>query len=127
MNLTPDTETRGMKAYEQARAFERLRTWRLPVTFAIFPLLGLLTGILLWRTNHTTMAWINFIMAAFLAWLSQFQWKQLVARHARNLRLLAQLKDEYGNRLPWVQMENHFAALEELKRELAEDPDARKR
>lgn len=127
MNPTPDTEARGMKAYEQAHAFERMRTWRLPVTFAIFPLVGFLSGILLWRTDHTTLAWINFVMATFLSWASHFQWKQLVTRHARNLRLLAQLKDEYGDQLPWVQMENHFAALEELKRELAEDRDAGKR
>ena len=52
--------------------------------------------------------------------MGRFQWKQLAARHARNLRLLAELKAEYGEQLPWVQVEKHFAALEELKREIAE-------
>src|SRR5450631_3290122 len=120
MNLTPETEARGMKAYEQVLAFERLRSWRLPATFTIFPLLGFLAGALLWATQHTTLAWLDFIVAAFLAWMARFQWKQLVARHARNMRLLAELKAEYGEQLPWVQVENHFAALEVLKREIAE-------
>jgi signal transduction histidine kinase len=120
MNLTPDTEARGMRAYEQVLAFERLRSWRLPLTFVLFPLVGFLAGGLLWATQHFTLAWLDFILAAILAWLARFQWKQLVARHARNLRLLAELKAEYGEKLPWVQVEKHFAALEELKREIAE-------
>jgi len=120
MNLTPETEARGMKAYEQMLAFERLRSWRLPLTFVFFPLMGFFAGALLWATHHETLAWLNFIIAAFLAWLARFQWKQLVARHARNQRLLAELRAEHGEKLPWVQVEKHFAALEELKREIAE-------
>lgn len=124
MNLTPDTEARGMKAYEQMLAFERLRSWRHPLTFIFFPLVGFFAGALLWATQHPALAWLNFIMAVMLAWLARFQWKQLVARHARNLRLLAELKAEHGEQLPWVQVENHFAALEELKREIAEGKGA---
>ena len=120
MSLTTDTEARGMKAYEQVLAFERLRTWRLPVTFTLFPLLGFFAGGMLWVTQHHALAWVNFVAAVFLVWMARFQWKQLVARHARNQRLLAQLKEEYGNQLPWIQVEEHFAKLEELKREIAE-------
>lgn len=109
-----------MKAYEQARAFERLRSWRLPVTFAAFALIPALSGVLMWSLGHTTMAWLNFGVAVFLAWMGQFQWKQLRARYARNLRLLAEMKAEYGDQLPWIQVEKHFAALAELKREMSE-------
>src|SRR5450755_1621386 len=116
MELTPDIEARGMKAYEQARAFERLRSWRLPLTFIVFALVPALSGALMWSLGHTTMAWLNFFVAVVLAWLGRFQWKQLRARHARNLRLLAELKAEYGDELPWIQVENHFAALELLRR-----------
>jgi len=35
--------------------------------------------------------------------------------------LLAKLEATYGDALPWVQVENHFAALEELKREIAKE------
>jgi signal transduction histidine kinase len=118
MALSPDMEARGMKAYEQARAFERLRTWRLPLTFIVFALVPALSGAWMWALGHTLMAWLNFGAALFLAWMGQFQWKQLRARHAQNLRLLAELKAEYGDELPWVRVENHFAALEKLKREM---------
>lgn len=121
MKLSPETEARGMRAYEQTRAFERLRSWRLPLTFVMFALVPALSGALMWSSGHTTLAWLNFIAAILLAWMGRFQWKQLRARHARNLRLLAELKAEYGDQLPWIQVENHFAALEELKREIAEE------
>jgi hypothetical protein len=77
-------------------------------------------GAAAWTTDHHPLAWVNFIAAILLAWMARFQWKQLAARHANNLRLLANLKAEYGEELPWVQVENHFAQLEKLKREIAE-------
>jgi hypothetical protein len=121
MALTPEIEARGMKAYEQARAFERLRSWRLPLTFIVFALAPALSGAWMWATGHAILAWLNFAAAILLSWLGRFQWKQLRARHARNLRLLGELRAEYGDQLPWVQVENHFAALEQLRRELAEE------
>jgi len=123
MKPTAEVEARGMKAYEQARAFERLRTWRLPLSFAVFALIPALSGAWMWTLGHTTMAWLNFIAAVLLAWMGRFQWKQLKARYARNLRLLAELKAEYGDELTWIQVEKHFAELEKLKRELADSGD----
>ena len=125
MKPTPDMEARGMKAYEQTRAFERLRSWRLPLTFTICAVIPALSGAWMWALGHTILAWVNFAVAVVLAWLARFQWKQLVRRHARNLRLLADMKAEYGDQLPWVQVENHFAALEALQRELAEGSERR--
>jgi hypothetical protein len=126
MALTSEDEARGMRAYEQARAFERLRSWRLPLSFAVFALIPALSGAWMWAIGHTLMAWLNFLAAVFLAWMGRFQWKQLRARYARNLRLLAELKAEYGDQLPWIQVENHFAELEKLKREIAENSDGRR-
>jgi len=114
-----------MKAYEQARAFERLRSWRLPLTFIVFAVVPVMSGAWMWALGQMTLAWLNFAAAILLAWLGRFQWKQLVARHARNLRLLVELKAEYGEQLPWVQVENHFAELEKLKRELADESNGR--
>jgi hypothetical protein len=121
MKPSADEEARGLRAYEQARAYERLRTWRLPVMFILFALLPWASGVLSWATGHFTMAWINFGAAAFVTWLVQFQWRQLRARHGRNLRLLGQLESQYGEQLPWVQVEKHFADLEKLKREIEQD------
>ena len=125
MALNSDDEARGMKAYEQARAFERLRSWRLPLMYTVFALIPALSGAWMWVLNHTILAGLNFLAAVLLAWLGRFQWKQLRARHARNLRLLAELKAEYGDELPWIQMENHFAELEKFKREIADSREGR--
>ncbi len=122
---TPEVEAKGLKAYEQARAFERLRSWRLPLSFIVFALVPALSGAWMWALGHTALAWLNFAAAILLAWMGRFQWKQLLARHARNLRLLAEMKAEYGDQLPWVQVENHFAELEKLKREIAENAEGR--
>ena len=104
-----------MKAYEQARAFERLRSWRLPLTYTVFALIPALIGAAMWATGHTMPASFNFLAAVVLAWLGRSQWKTLCARHAENLRLLAELEKMYGEELPWIAVENHFAALEVLR------------
>ena len=114
-----------MKAYEQARAFERLRSWRLPLTFIVFALIPAVSGAVMWAMGHTVLAWLNFAVAVFLAWMGRFQWKQLSARYARNRRMLAEMKAEHGDQLPWIQVENHFAELEKLKREIAENSEGR--
>jgi signal transduction histidine kinase len=116
MALNSDDEARGMKAYEQARAYERLRSWRLPLSFVLFAMVPALSGAWMWSIGQTSLAWLNFFAAVGLAWMGRFQWKQLRARHARNLRLLAELEAEYGDQLPWIQVEKHFAELEKLKR-----------
>ena len=118
MALSAEDEARGMKAYEQARAFERLRTWRLPLTFTVFALIPALSGAWVWVTGHTTLAGFNFAAAVFLAGMGWLQWKRLLARHGRNVHLLAEMKKEHGDTLPWIQVENHFAELEKLKREM---------
>ena len=116
MALTPEIEARGMKAYEQARAFERLRSWRLPVCYAVFVLVPALIGAAMWALGHILMAGFSFLAGVLLAWLVWWQWRTLCARHAGNLRLLAELEKTYGDELPWVEMENHFAELEKLRR-----------
>ncbi len=125
MKPTPETEARGMKTYEQARAFERLRTWRLPVSFTSCAVVPAVSGVWMLVLGHMILMVLNFAIAIFLAWIGWFQWKRLLARYARNLRLLAQLKAEHGDALPWVQVENHLAEMEKLKRELAEESRTR--
>jgi uncharacterized membrane protein len=121
MNLTPEDEALGLKAYEQARAFERLRSWRLPLSFTVCAVVPALCGAWMWQLGHMKLTVLNLACAALLAWMGWAQWKRLLARYARNLRLLAQLKAEHGDTLPWVKVENHFAELERLRQELAEE------
>ena len=120
MPLTPDTEASGLKAYEQARAFERLRSWRLPLSYGVFVLVPVLSGAGMLALGHPVLATASFAAAVAFGWISWSHWKQLRARYARNVRLLATLKAQFGDELPWIQVENHFAALERLKVEMAE-------
>ena len=125
MALTPDTEASGLKAYEQVRAFERLRSWRLPLSYGVFVLVPVVSGAGMLALEHPLSATASFAAAGLFGWISWSHWKQLRARYARNVRLLAGLKAEYGEELPWIQVENHFAALERLKREMAESGNRR--
>jgi hypothetical protein len=121
MKVPPEVEMQGLMAYEQVGAFERLRLWRLPVSYAILALIPVLTGFAMWRLGDETMAALSFLTAIFFAVCAGVHWLNLKARHAKNVALLAKLKEEYGDKLPWVEMENHFAAVEQLKRDLAEE------
>ncbi len=111
---------RGLKAYEQVRAFERLRTWRLPVTYAAAPLVPAVFGVALLRVGHPGWFAVGAGVAVFVAVRVWLEWKRLHRLYAENLTLLAKLEAAYGDALPWVQVENHFAALGEIQREIAE-------
>jgi hypothetical protein len=115
MALTPEIEARGMKAYEQARAFERLRSWRLPLSYAMCALVPALSSAAMWALGHPMVAGFNFLGAVFLAGMVRSHWKTLRASYVENLRLLAELEKRYGDELPWVQVEKHFAELEVLR------------
>ena len=121
VSLTPEIEAEGLKAYEQVCAFERLRTWRLPLWYTVFPLIPALSGAGLWATGHTTLGGLHFLAAGLFTLAEWFHWKRLCERHAKNLKLLEKMEAAYGDRLPWVQVENHFAALDQLKRDLADE------
>jgi hypothetical protein len=124
MKPTPEIEARGLKAYEQVRAFERLRGWRLPVSYAIFVAIPLVFGWVALRSGYEGMGEFQFGVAFLFAVIAVFQWKHLKERHVRNLALVADLERTYGDELPWVQVNNHFAALEKLQREIAEEKAA---
>jgi hypothetical protein len=121
MKLAPDIETNGLRAYEQARAFERMRTWRLPASYLLFFLIPVITVIFAWKIGHMILAEFSLVMAVFLAVVSWLHWQRLQLRYSQNLGLLADLERTYGDELPWIQVEKHMAALDELKRELAEE------
>jgi hypothetical protein len=117
---TPEIEAQGLKAYEQARAFERIRAWRLPVTFTVPPIILVLVGAMAWHQGYLWLCAVSLSLALFAAVRLWLQWKRLLRLYGENLALLARLESTYGDALPWVQVEQHFAALEELKREIAE-------
>jgi hypothetical protein len=114
-------EARGLKAYEQVRAFERLRTWRLPLVYAVAPIVPAVLGVAAWRLGYPALFAAGAAFAMFMAVRVWLEWKRLHRNYEENLVLLAKLEATYGDALPWVQVEKHFVALEELKREIAEE------
>jgi hypothetical protein len=121
--LTADIEAKGLKAYEQARAFERLRAWRLPVSYGVFVLVPVIFGFATLAIGHFAMGMAQFGAAVLFAIGAWFKWRQLKERYARNLEIVAELEKTYGDELPWVKVNNHFAELEKLKEELARERD----
>ncbi|HUB68727.1 MAG TPA: hypothetical protein VL981_14685 [Candidatus Methylacidiphilales bacterium] len=118
MKLTPQAEMEGLRAYEQVRAFERIRSWRLPLCYLVFAMIPMVTGAGLLKTNHPVLGELHFVTAFFFMAGSGFHWRWLLKRYAKNLRLLAEQEKVYGDQLPWVQVEKHFAALDRLNRDL---------
>ena len=121
MKLTPEIEVKGLKAYEQVCAFERLRTWRLPLSYVVFALIPLLNGEALWLLGHQSVAHLNFLLAILFTGGGWLHWKRLNARYQKNLQVLTEMESAYGDQLSWIKVENHFAALDRLKQEIADE------
>jgi type VI protein secretion system component VasK len=121
MKPSPEVETKGLRAYEQARAFERLRTWRLPLGYVVFVLVPALNGAVMWELGHRRLAALSFLALLVLALVSWLHWMWLRKGYAANLKLLAELEAAHGDQLPWRQVEKHLAELEQLKRDLAQE------
>jgi hypothetical protein len=118
---TPEIEAQGLRAYEQTLAFERLRTWRLPLVYGGAAVAPLFLGYSAWHSGDEGIAAMGVGVSAFILFLVVMQWRRLLRQYAENRALLEKLESAYGDALPWVQVERHFAALEELKREIAEE------
>ncbi len=67
------------------------------------------------------MALFNFLITILFAGFSGWHWYRLKTRYAKNLQLLTEMEKTHGDQLPWIKMENHFAQLEQLKRDLAQE------
>lgn len=120
--IPPQIESAGLRAYEQARAFETLRRGRVPLVYSAIALVLLLGGggaLLVW--NRPVEATLFLMMGIIFPFLAYLQWQRLRQRHDENVLLLAELEKQYGEDLPWLQVERHFAALEQLQRELAQE------
>jgi len=123
--LNPEIEARGLKAYEQTRAFERLRAWRLPVSYGIFVLIPIGFGFATLAVGYKAMGVAQLGVAVLFAVGARLNWKQLEKRYAENLKVVAEMEEAYGDALPWVKVERHFAELEKLREELAQEREAK--
>jgi hypothetical protein len=116
--LTPQDETAGMLAYEQAQAFASVRSHgrllaaHLGFLLALIALCGAA-----WRWGNGEI-FLFCVMGSLLFMGAALEHRRrLVARHARNLQLLAELEARYGEDLPWLRVERHLAAMAALETE----------
>jgi hypothetical protein len=116
--IDAETTERGLRAYEQARAFERMGP-RLPYGFALAPVTWASGGVTLFVLHHP-IAGTGCLMAALaIALMAREHWRRLNLRYRENLALLAKLEAQFGPDLPWLEVERHLQAL----REAAEEGD----
>ena len=100
--------------------FERLRTWRLQASYVIFVSVPFLSASVALAMGHETLGGVQYGAAALFAVIAWLQWRHLKERYAKNCEVVAELERIYGDDLPWVKVDKHFAELEKLKREMAE-------
>jgi hypothetical protein len=117
--MTPEVREQGLRAYEQARAFEQLRRRRVPLLYTLVPLLFFFFGLAAWQWNRELLAEDCFASAALIGICAWWNWQRLRALYARNLALLADLESQHGENVPWLEVERHLAELEKLNAELA--------
>ncbi len=121
MKLTPELETKGLRAYEQVRAFEALERRGLPWIYAVFTIILVLMGGVMLRIHQPTLGVAFVICAGCFMLGSSLSWRRERRRYGENLVILAEMERTYGDQLPWVQVEKHFAELDQLKRDLEEE------
>jgi ABC-type bacteriocin/lantibiotic exporter with double-glycine peptidase domain len=121
MKPPPQVETEGLRAYEQARAFEGLQRRRLPLLYCAMTLLFVISGGAMLAWDRPYGAIMALVMAVVYPVLALFNWRRLRKRHEKNQHLLADLEARYGEQLPWLQVERHLAALQQLQDELAQE------
>jgi hypothetical protein len=118
--LSPEIEARGLLAYEQARAFEAQRS-RLPFIYGGMTLIMAILVTAMVEIDHSPLAGLCVLAAILFPTFLFYNWRRLKARHDENMVLLTQLHAEYGDDLPWLQVERHLAALDQLQKELARE------
>ena len=125
LKAPPKIETEGLRAYDQVCAFERLRRRRLPVIYCGITLLIVICGFALMIVDLPVWALVCLVLAIFFSVMAWFNWRKLTQNYAKNLAFLAELENTYGDELPWIEVEKHFAALEQLKSNLEEEKKLR--
>ena len=116
--LPPEIEAEGLRAYEQARAFENLRRQRLPLVYAGVTILLALSGGALLQLGHAAVAALSLGAAVLFPFFAWQKWRFLKVQYAANLRRLKELETRYGTEVTWLKIERHLAEVEKLRAEL---------
>jgi hypothetical protein len=109
----------GMLAYEQVQAFASLRRKKLAVIYVLFPLVLVVMAVAAFADAMPIAALVCLASAIFSALFTIWNWRRLRALDLRNRALLARLQSQYGDELPWLQVERQLAEIEKIRIEVA--------
>jgi hypothetical protein len=122
--IPPAESEAGLQAYEQVQAFAALRRKKLPWVYALFPVLLAIMGGTAFAAGAALLGWGCLAAAALFALYAAWNWRRLLALDVTNRALLARLQAQYGDNLPWLEVERQLAQLREIEAEhLPPPPD----
>ncbi len=107
----------GLKAYEQTLAFAALRRKKLPWVYGLFPALLLLLGAAVMTKGFRLAGSACVVTAALFAIYSAWNWSRLNKLDVANRALLARLHAQYGDDLPWLEVERQMAQIRQIEAE----------
>jgi hypothetical protein len=115
--ITDAERESGLLAYEQTLAFAALRRKRLPLIYVLFPIVLILVGAGSWMAGSLLLAAVCWASAIFFAIFAAWNWRRLHALDVRNRTLLARLHAQYGDDLPWLEVERQQREIRKIEAE----------
>jgi fatty acid desaturase len=118
--ITDAENDAGLLAYEQTLAFAALHRKRLPLVYALFTLLLAVAGIsfLAGGGFYAEIGAGLLVTALLFGIFAIWNWRRLLELDARNRALLARLHAQYGDDLPWLQVERQMSEIRKIEVEL---------
>jgi fatty acid desaturase len=119
--MIPDAEIdAGTLAYEQVAAFAALRRKRLGLIYVLFPILLVVMGVAAGLNGVMSLGLVCVGSALLSAFFATWNWRRLHAQDEHNRALLARLRTQYGDGLPWLQVERQMAEIRRIQAEEAQ-------
>ena len=118
--MIPDAESdAGTLAYEQVQAFASLRRKRIGLIYVLFPVVLVVMGVAAWLDGAISLGLTCLGGALLSAFFATWNWRRLLAQDERNRARLARLQAQYGDDLPWLQVERQLAEIRRIQEEEA--------
>jgi hypothetical protein len=111
----------GLLAYEQTQAFAALRRKRLPWIYALFTFVLVAAGTAALVGHLLILTSVCWGCAIFFALFAIWNWRRLLALDVHNRALLAQMYAQYGDDLPWLEVERQLAEVARIQAETPEE------
>jgi len=118
--MIPNAESdAGTLAYEQVQAFASLRRKRVGLIYVLFPIVLVVMGVAACLDGVVRLGLACLGSALLSAFFAAWNWRRLLAQDQRNRARLARLQAQYGDDLPWLQVERQLAEIRRIQEEEA--------